>query len=208
MPDVASRALGRLLLSAIVVLLWASVPHASAQMSTERQEINVQANSEVSWGSAGGCVQNIKTNDFGEIIPDSQLETIGGFNATPELAASRDAAGAAVWVGCVTSNNTLASVTAAGEADMFSGANELPLADVYIGVTNRGAPPENCNIVEFSSGSSSCPLPNDGTTNQTLLANAPAGTTELDWQYQLVVPANQAAGNYTGGEAVFTATAG
>ena len=40
-----------------------------------------------------------------------------------------------------------------------------------------------------------------------LAGEASPGTTEIDWQYQLDLPANQRKGTYSGGEVVFTATA-
>lgn len=111
-----------------------------------------------------------------------------------------------MWVGCVTANTTLASVTAQGTADMSDAAGDkLPMSDVSIGTTNSLAG-GNCNVTANQATAGSCALPTGGAA-QTLLVNGTPGTTELDWQYQLNLPANQPAGSYSGGQVTFTATA-
>ena len=90
-----------------------------------------------------------------------------------------------------------------------SAGNVLPIADVAIGVTNQpaGLEPPSCAIAPGQPQPGTCSLPVDDTTVRTLVGEAPAGTTELDWQYQLNLPANQPVGAYRGGQVVFTATA-
>lgn len=116
-----------------------------------------------------------------------------------------------MWVGCVTSNTRLTSVVAQGIADLHDSAGQvLPSADVAIGITNRpgGQAAAGCAITAGQATSDSCGLPADGVTTRTLVGEVPAGTTELNWQYQLDLPANQPAGSYQGGVVFLTATAG
>jgi hypothetical protein len=198
--------LAMLLAGAALALFAVAASSSGAATATETQNLQAEISSEVSWGTAGSCAQNIQTNNFGALTPNPTAATLGSFDALPSASASTDSGGNHVWVGCVTSNVTLASVTGAGTADMSSGANSLPLSNVAIGLTNSPVG-GNCNVTANQSGAGSCTLPNDGATSQTLLAGAPAGTNELDWQYQLNLPANQPVGSYTGGQVTFTATA-
>jgi hypothetical protein len=199
------------LLSGAALVLLALVPSVSHAVSaTQTQELQAEIASQVSWGSAGGCTQNIKTNNFGNLIPSPTAATLGSFDAMPEAEAST-AGTAKVWVGCVTANTTLASVAAAGTTDMKSGSNTLPLSNVAIGLTNSSAGSLNggtagCAVTAGQSSAGSCTLESGG-ASRTLVSGANAGTTELDWQYQLNLPANQAIGTYTGGLVTFTATA-
>ena len=208
--------LSRARLSAIAMLVSAMVVVASpgrgaAVQSLATQGVQSEVSSEVSWGSAGGCVQNIQTNDFGSLAPASRSVTLGSFAALPAASASVSASGARVWVGCVTSNVTLESVVAEGKANMRDGGGVvLPGSDVMLGMTNQtgGGPPAGCGISQGQSQAGTCSLPVDGRTVRTLVGEEPAGTTELNWQYQLELPANQPVGSYTGGQVVFTASAG
>jgi len=195
-----------LLAGAALALFAMAASSSGAVTATQTQNLQAEIGSEVSWGTAGSCIQNIQTNNFGSLTPSPTAATLGSFDALPHSSASTDLSGNHVWVGCVTSNVTLTSVTAAGTADMSSGANTLALSNVAIGLTNAPVG-GSCNITANQSTAGSCSLPHDGTTSQTLLAGAPAGTNELDWQYQLNLPANQPVGNYTGGQVTFTATA-
>ncbi len=174
------------------------------------QELEATVNSEVSWGSASGCVQNIQTNDFGELVPSPTSDERGPFNALPESESSTDGSGNHVWVGCVTTNTDLTSVEAQGTKDMEDGTATLPLSDVAIGVTNAQAGEINggeagCEVTAGQPNAGSCTL--EAGAGQDLVTNAAEGTTELNWQYQLDLPANQPVGTYTGGQVTFTATA-
>lgn len=176
------------------------------------QGVVAEVATEVSWGSANGCVQNIKTNNFGTLTPSAVSPTLGVFDASPHALASIDPNGKSVWVGCVTANTGLASVGASGLHDLGSANATLPLADVNIGLTNASSGQLNggsaqCAITAGQGTADSCSLPTDG-TERTLLSEANPGTTELNWQYQLNLPADQPTGTYSGGEVVFTATAG
>jgi hypothetical protein len=189
----------------------ASAPSGpSAPEAIETQELEATISSQVSWGSAGGCVQNIQTNDFGNLIPNPTEATLGSFDALPHGSASTDGEGHSVWVGCVTTNTELASVEAAGTKDMESGSNTLALSNVGIGITNPtdlNGGTAGCEVTAGQSGEGACTL-ETGAAGQTLVSEAQEGTTELNWQYQLSLPANQPVGSYTGGEVTFTATAG
>ena len=194
--------------SVAAALLWmaASSAPAGAATATQTQSLQAEVNTQVSWGSAGGCTQNMQTNDFGALTPNAFSASLGAFDAQPHATASTDSHGDSVWVGCVTANTTLASVTAQGTADMTdTSGDKLPVSDVAIGTTNALSG-GSCAIGANQATSGSCTLPNGGTT-QTLVTDAAPGTTELDWQYQLNLPANQPTGNYTGGQVTFTATA-
>ena len=199
-----------LLLMAGTVLLI-NVPSDSAGESATMQGLAAEVAGEISWGSANGCVQNIRTDSFGALTPQSDSSRVEPFDASPATSASVDSRGDHVWVGCVTTNTGLASVTAQGLTDMTSAGHTLPLADVHIGITNSvggslGGGLAGCAVPADQRAPGGCAVPAVGAP-QTLLSEASAGTTELNWQYQLDLPANQAVGDYTGGEVIFTATA-
>jgi hypothetical protein len=106
----------------------------------------------------------------------------------------------------VTSNTTLASVTAQGTSDMTDSAGAtLAMSNVSIGTTNDVVGGD-CNITARASSAGTCSLPNDGSTTQTLLSDAPSGTNELDYQYQFDLPPNQPTRRYADGLMTFTAT--
>jgi streptogramin lyase len=199
-----------LVVLAAVLLLVGSPASGGAEPGPPGQGVGADVESQISWGSASGCVQNVKANDFGELVPQAGGALTSDFDATPATAASRDSAGDHVWVGCVTSNGPLLSVAAQGVQDMHDQSDILPLADVAIGVTNDpgGQAPADCAIKAEQQAAGSCTLPVDGATVRTLVGERPPGTTELNWQYQLNLPANQPPGSYAGGEVIFTATAG
>jgi hypothetical protein len=175
------------------------------------QELEATINSQVSWGSANGCEQNIETNNFGELVPSATTNELGTFDALPHGTASTTLSGSHVWVGCVTTNETLASVEAAGTTDMSNGSVSLPLSDVGIGITNAEGGKihggtAGCEVSANQAELGTCTLATGG-SGQTLVTGAEEGTTELNWQYQLNLPANQPVGSYTGGLVTFTATA-
>lgn len=183
----------------------------SAPEAKVTQELEATISSQVSWGSAGSCTQNIKTNNFGSLVPSPTTAILGSFDALPHSEAST-AADASVWVGCVTTNTELASVEAQGTKDMSDGSTALALSDVGIGLTNATGGQVNggtagCEVAADQTGAGSCTLATGG-AGRTLVTGADPGTTELNWQYQLNLPANQPVGSYTGGQVTFTATAG
>ncbi len=199
---------------AVVVCLGLSLlaPRVIAAGSTSGQETAASIESEVAWGSANGCEENIQTNDFGALAPNANSAVLGFFDAAPHTLSSTGPSGEHVWVGCVTANTGLASVTAQGLQDMMSAGHTLPLSDVNIGVTDAAGGRldgglAGCVVSAGQEAADDCPLPMSGSSD-TLLAEASPGTSELDWQYQLNLPANQAVGSYSGGEVIFTATAG
>ncbi|MGH2832844.1 MAG: hypothetical protein ACRDK2_08715, partial [Solirubrobacteraceae bacterium] len=157
-----------------------------------------------------GCAQNIQPNDFGTLTPNANSSTVGIFDAQPGALASTNSSGDHVWVGCLTSNGPVLSISVQGVRNMTdSSGGTLPLSDVAIGVTNSpgGETPLGCAISPGQSQAGACTLPVDGSAVRSLVGEVPAGTTELDWQYQLNLPANQPTGTYSGGEVLFTATA-
>lgn len=187
-------------------------PNSRAAESSTEQNIRAEISPEISWGSANGCEQNIQVNNFGELTPEAYAPQIAPFDASPHATASTTPAGDFVWVGCVTTNTTLGSVTAQGLRDMSSSGHVLPLSDVHIGLTNAVRRRINggfagCRITANQPTRGACPLPSGGSADE-LVTEADPGTTELNWQYQLELPANQPVGDYTGGEVIFTATTG
>jgi hypothetical protein len=180
----------------LALLAWVTFTSASPALQARTgQQLGAGVSSEVAWGSANGCMQNIQINDFGELTPAYASPTLGAFAALPLTSASSDGSGDHVWVGCVTSNTALNSVVARAVADMKDAKGDVLLAgDVSIGITNQpgGLDPAGCAIRAGQSASDSCQLPNDGATTRTLVGEVPAGTTELNWQYQLELPAKSA----------------
>ena len=182
-----------------------------AQQSSTEQGVATDVAPVLAWGSGSGCVQNIQPNDFGTLTPNANSSTIGVFDAQPGVLASTNSDGDHVWVGCLTSNGPLLSISVQGVQNMTdSSGGTLALSDVAIGVTNNpgGETPLGCAISPGQSQTGACTLPVGGSTVRSLVGEVPAGTTELDWQYQLTLPANQPTGTYSGGEVLFTATAG
>jgi P2-related tail formation protein len=208
--SLSERLVPALLALSAMVLLAGSPASGGAEQDPPGQGVDADVTSQISWGSAGGCIQNIQTNNFGDLTPGTSGSLTGAFAATPESAASIDGGGNHVWVGCVTANGPLVSVAAQSVQNMHDSKGDLlPLADVAIGITNTpgGQPPAGCAIAPGELTAGSCTLPDDGSTVRQLIGEQPPGTTELDWQYQLNLPANQPSGTYTGGEVIFTATA-
>lgn len=200
------------LLSGGAIALFAfAATDSAAVTATQTQNLEATVNSQVAWGTAGGCTQNMRTNSFANLVPNPTAAVLGSFNATPEGEASTMSGGTAkVWVGCVTTNTTLASVTAQGTKDMTSGSNTLALSHVAIGLANSSGGKLNggtaeCTITAGQATAGTCTLPTGGVPS-TLVSAANAGTTELEWQYQLNLPTNQPTGTYTGGVVTFTAT--
>jgi hypothetical protein len=202
----SARKAGGVLVAVALVAMAAVSGSAQAATATQTQSLQAELNTQVAWGSAGGCTQNIQTNDFGALTPNAVSATLSPFDALSHALASTDGHGNSVWVGCVTANTTLASVTAQGTADMKDTAGDtLPMADVAIGTTNSPAG-GSCGVTAGQSSAGSCTLPSGG-TSQSLLVDGAPGTSELDWQYQVNLPANQPSGSYSGGQVTFTATA-
>jgi hypothetical protein len=209
MIAVKKERLGLVVAAVLVVggllLFLVSVPSGNAATATQTQTLAAQLNSQVSWGTAGACTQNMATNDFGALTPNATSTSLGVFDAKPYASASTDVASHHVWVGCVTSNSGLTQVVAEGTHEMTSATDTLALSNVAIGVTNS-APGTACQISGNDATAGTCTLPVDGSTQRVLVQNAPRGTNEIDWQYQLNLPANQPAGSYAGGQVTFTAS--
>lgn len=201
--------------SAVMFLMGASTGTAATDTTT--QQLQATVDTQIAWGTApddpttptnDACTQNLAVNDWGNLTPSPTASTLGTFGARPAASASTDSGGAKVWVACVTANATITSVTAQGTTDMTSGANTLGLSNVNLGITNNpgGAAPASCAVTADQAAAGTCALPAGGTTH-TIGTNLPRGTNEFDLQYQLNLPANQAAGSYTGGVVTYTATA-
>jgi hypothetical protein len=197
-----------LLGGAALALFAYAASDSAALTATQTQELTATVASQVSWGTAGGCTQNMVTNNFENLVPNPTSTVLGSFGATPAASASTVGGSTKVWVGCVTTNGPLTSVSALGTKDMSNGTNTLALSNVSIGLTNATSKEVHggvagCEIAANQGTAGTCTLG----SAQDLVTNASAGTTELNWQYQLNLPANQPVGSYTGGVVTFTATA-
>lgn len=210
-PPVAARraaprhtAANRLAPFVAAAVLLSGSPALAAGTSSAAQGLDASIETSIAWGSAGGCVENLGTQDFGALTPAAGTSVLGPFGALPAGQASINAQGDSVWVGCLTTNGVLSSVTAQPTSPLTDAhGDQLPLADVAIGTTNNPAGGK-CEITANQTGPGGCGL---GANPVTLLSTAGGGTSEIDWQYQLTLPAGQAPGDYTGGLVTLTATA-
>lgn len=73
--------------SGVLVVIAAPGSTQASSASTEQQALSAEVSSEISWGSAGGCQQNIQTNDFGSLTPAASEPTLGVFAALPTASA-------------------------------------------------------------------------------------------------------------------------
>lgn len=190
-----------------VTFATATGAHAQTQAQSG-QPLQTDVTTAIAWGSGDGCRQNMQPQDFGLLTSAPGSDERSAFGALPQSDASTDANGASVWVGCVTANTPVASITAQGTANMADAAGDvLALSHVAIGTTNS-VDGSACAITAGQQGAGGCQLTVDGQTQASLAEDLPAGTDEVDWQYQLDLPAGQQAGDYKGGQVTFTATAG
>lgn len=232
-PEVRLGLAGALAAGAMALGLSASMPGHAATSAAQNQNLQVEVAEYISWGDVAddpglpgdqGCDQQIATHDFNEVQGGSaftpsptapQLKVFGaaGIDGTPANAPVVEA-GSKVWRGCVATNAPAGfGITASGTQNLTAGPSTLGLDRVSIGITDAtnkttGTPGGDitaCDITpDLATAIPSCNLPTGGSV-PVLTSGAP-GVTQLDWQYQLNLPANQPAGNYTGGQVTFTAT--
>jgi hypothetical protein len=85
----------------VIALLLTAPPSLTAQTADTNQSLSTEVAAEVSWGSANGCMQNIRTDSFAALTPQADSSRVEPFDASPEISASVDPRGDHVWVGCV-----------------------------------------------------------------------------------------------------------
>lgn len=163
------------------LMLWLSASGAGhASTANQTQGMTATVVPAISWGSAGSCIQNMATADFGSVTP--------GVNKT-----------SAIFTGCVSSSSPY-GVSVVGTTPMTSGANTIPFAnvDIYQQSTNWDPSSDSqCTTV------GACPL----SVSQSLFTGAPAATGRaVSYSFGTKPPASQAAGTYAGGVVTFTAS--
>jgi hypothetical protein len=171
---------------AAALALWLSTApagHATTATQTQGVQVTVASGGALTWGSAGGCIQNMAAADFGSMQPAS-------------------AANKGPFTGCVTTSTGVAlSVSVAMTTLLTSGANTIPASDLAIG---GGQVPTGSTAGCLGSTTTGCVLG----TPATLFTNGPtSGTVPFSYELELQVPSGQAPGAYTGGLLTFTATA-
>jgi hypothetical protein len=187
----AARLLLLPLLFAGAVVLWlmtGASGHAATATQTQALQATVTGKT-IAWGSdptGGGCIQDMGTADFGSVIPGATTQS-------------------STFTGCVTSNASNWSVTAAGTAAMVGGVDPstgtpstIPNSAVAINVTSTAG----------TGGSSQCTasLCSLDLANSVLSGATSTGTSGFSYNYALNVPTGQPTGTYTGGQVTFTAS--
>jgi hypothetical protein len=183
----AARLLLLPLLLAGALVLWlmtGASGHAATATQTQALQATV-AGKTIAWGSGTGCTQSMGTADFGSVVPGASTASAG-------------------FTGCVTSNASGWSVTAAGTSEMFdpTSTNTIPNSALFIAndpsVPNTTGGTSNC-----TGSTTSCSLD----VSRTVLSGATSTSNSgFSYYYALAVPANQPAGTYTGGQVTFTAS--
>jgi hypothetical protein len=179
------------LLLAGAVVLWlmtGAAGHAATATQTQALQATVTGKT-IAWGSGTGCTQDMGTADFGSVIPGATAQS-------------------STFTGCVTSNASGWSVTAAGTNAMTNptapsgtAGSFIPNSAVVLNVTSAAGMASPCG----PGVPPPCSL--DVSGGRTLLGGATStSTTGFSYRYDLNVPANQPAGTYTGGQVTFTAS--
>jgi hypothetical protein len=173
-----------LLLAGAIVLWLMTGPSGHAATATQSQALQATVTGKtIAWGSGGSCTQDMGTADFGSVVPGASAQS-------------------STFTGCVTSNASGWSVTAAGTAAMNAGGptSLIPNSAVVInaalsagGTVEGGTTPCAAAL---------CPLD----VPRTVLTYGATSTTGFSYHYDLNVPASQSAGTYTGGQVTFTAS--
>ena len=175
---------------AAALALWLSTApagHATTATQTQGVQVTVASGGALTWGSAGGCIQNMAAADFGSMQSPS-------------------AAVKGPFTGCVTTSTGVAlSVSVAVTTLLTSGANTIPASDLAIG---GGPAPggSTAGCLGTTTPVPGCALSQG--TPATLFTNGPtSGTAPFSYELELAVTSGQAPGAYTGGLLTFTATA-
>jgi hypothetical protein len=154
-----------------------------AATATQPQGISAAVKPTISWGSGGGCAQNMGTAAFGELAA-GDTNTVTGFT------------------GCVTSNGRW------GVAVRMS----TPLTNDDDGSTIDGSAVKIANAAVPAGASDGCPsaspctLAASPTTDTTTLSGARRTGRQFDYSLTLTVPSTATGGTYSDGALTFTAS--
>jgi hypothetical protein len=169
-----------LLLAGAIVLWLMAGASGHAATATQAQALQATVAGTIAWGSGGSCTQDMGTADFGSVFPGASAQS-------------------STFTGCVTSNTSGWSVTAAYDVEMtapgFPVPNYIPRSALVIEATSTG---ETGGTTPCAVGSTPCTLERG---DKTLLSGATStATSGPSYRYVLNVPANQPQGTYTGGQ--------
>ena len=175
-------------LAAGAVALWLSAVSAGgAASATTTQGTTAQVTKVISWDTgAEGCTTD-NAASFGELAP--------GASAT-----------SSVFQGCVSSNASW-SVAAEGTQAMSNGTDTIANSNIKIRLTSAAPGANNTSTQACDAFTDDCHLG----ASRTLFTGANASNTgnplrKFSYEYQLNMPADQAAGSYSGGQVTFTAS--
>jgi hypothetical protein len=167
---------------AAAVWLGGGTPGGAAT-ATQTQGVSAAVTNTISWGSAGGCVQNMPTAAFGELAAGAS-NTLGGFR------------------GCVTSNRRW-GVAVRMSTPLTSTDDESTIDGSAMKVATTAAPggaANNCT------GASPCTLSANPATDVTMFSNARRNQNQFDYSLTLTAPPTATGGAYTDGALTFTAS--
>jgi hypothetical protein len=185
-------ALGLTLLVLAAGLWLSSGDQTRAASSNLTQSVSATITNSISWGNQGTCLQSAGAAPFGTLAPG----------------ASNNAPAVGVYTGCIGSNAKW-SVTGTMTAEPGAAGQKIPASAFRLETLTAplGSSAVACGL---GNSSSSCTLDNSAVS---LVANAPATpligtilTNGFTYDYKLSVPANQPAGEYTGGVITLTAS--
>ncbi|HEV7562910.1 MAG TPA: hypothetical protein VGO24_05360 [Solirubrobacterales bacterium] len=173
--------------------LWlSSGDQTRAASANLNQSVSATVTNSISWGNQGTCLQSAGAAAFGTLAA-------GSASTAPPVG---------TYTGCIGSNaqwsvtGTMGGEPAAGGNKIPAGAFRLETLTVPVGASAVACPTGN--------SSASCTLDN---ASVSLVANAPATpligtllTNGFTYDYKMSVPANQPAGEYTGGVITLTAS--
>jgi hypothetical protein len=154
-----------------------------AVTATQTQGISAAVASTISWGSGGGCTQNMPTAAFGA-LPAGGSNTLTGFT------------------GCVTSNRRW-SVDARMSTPLTSDDDGSTIDGSAIRIANTAVPTGSTNNC---ASASPCALSASPTTDVTLLTGARRSAHQFDYSLTLSVPSSATGGTYSDGVLTFTAS--
>lgn len=180
---VVSRTAMAALLAAAVAVWLSGGTAGRAATAAQPQGVSAAAVDTISWGSGGGCTQNMGTAAFGT-IPAGESNTLTGFT------------------GCVTSNRRW-SVAVRMSTPLTSTDDDSTIDGSAIKIANAALPggaTDNCP------SSSPCTLSADPSTDVALLSNARRPEHRFDYSLTLTMPSTATGGAYTDGELTFTAS--
>ena len=166
------------------LLLWLSGGSSGrAETATQAQGISAGVATTISWGSAGGCTQNMPTAAFGTLAAGAS-NTLTGFT------------------GCVTSNKSW-SVATRMSTPLTSSDDGSTITGSALRIANTAVPAGATNQCPTAAP---CTLSASPTTDTTILTGAPRTARQFDYALTLSVPATATGGTYTNGTLTFTAS--